>query len=291
MIKYIKHLLEALIVYIVYAVFWALPLRQASYIGGRAVRFIGPKLRVNKLARKNIAFALPDLSDSEREEILINMWDNLGRTVAEFPHIGRMGKEEFLNYVDIKGSDNLLEADKNKKNVICFGGHFGNWEVMPKSTAILGMPLTLAYRHANNPYVDSLINRNRDRYQKGSIRKGSLGAKALLKAIRNRDGIGMLLDQKMNNGIPVPFFGKDAMTAPAIAQIALRYEVQIVPVMTRRVNKCNFEVIIHEPLEIVKTEDEKNDIFSLMLRINQLFEEYIRKYPDQWFWVHNRWPK
>jgi KDO2-lipid IV(A) lauroyltransferase len=290
-LKRISHLLEAIIVYLLYALFWALPMPIASAIGGALAKQIGPMLKAHQIAKKNIALALPELSQEQQTKTLLEMWENLGRTVAEFPHMRHMNKRNFQRYVNVVGSEHFTTLSEQKKNYIFYGGHFGNWETMPKATTVHGFPLALAYRHANNPYVDALIKWNRRTYQSGSIRKGTLGSRALLKAIRNLNGIGMLLDQKMNNGIPVPFFGKDAMTAPAVAKIALRLDCLIVPTTTRRVKGCHSEVVIFPPITVEKTDNEEQDIYNIMLSINQFFETHIRKYPGQWFWVHRRWPK
>lgn len=290
-IKRIRYFFEAIVVYLLYGIFWLLPMPVASNIGGKIAKTFGPLMKIHQRARKNIALALPEIDKEKQEEALIEMWESLGRTIAEFPHIHSMSKQDFLKNTTVVGKEHLINSIEGDKNVICFGGHFGNWETLPKVAAIFDKPLVSAYRHANNPYVDKLIQWNRSTYQKASVRKGTLGSRALLKAIRGKDALGMLLDQKMNNGIPIPFLGRDAMTAPAIAQIALRYDCLIVPATTRRVDGCRFEVVIYPPMTLEKTENEAEDVKKIMTEINQFLEAHIRKYPGQWFWVHQRWPK
>ena len=102
--------------------------------------------------------------------------------------------------------------------------------------------------------------------------------------------MAMLIDQKMNDGIAVPFFGRDAMTAPAIAEFALRYDMPLIPVRAVRTKDCHFEVTIYPPLAYEKTGDDEKDILAIMTQINAQLESWIREYPEQWFWVHKRWP-
>ncbi len=121
--------------------------------------------------------------------------------------------------------------------------------------------------------------------------KGGQGAVRLLRAIKNGQSLAMLVDQKMNDGIAVPFFGRDAMTAPAIAEFALRYDMPIIPVRVVRTKGCHFEATVYPPLEYEKTGDEEKDSLIIMTKINALLESWIREHPAQWFWVHKRWPK
>jgi Kdo2-lipid IVA lauroyltransferase/acyltransferase len=117
------------------------------------------------------------------------------------------------------------------------------------------------------------------------------GAVKIARAIKNNEAIAMLVDQKMNDGIPVPFFGLTAMTAPAIAELALRYDAPIIPARVIRIKGANFETIIYPPLVYTKTGDKGKDVYNIMLTINQMLESWIREHPEQWFWVHKRWPK
>jgi len=100
----------------------------------------------------------------------------------------------------------------------------------------------------------------------------------------------MLVDQKMNNGIAVPFFGRPAMTAPALAQLALRFDCPVVPARVVRLNGAHFQLIVYPPLEVAKTGDREHDTLTLMTQVNTMIEGWIRERPEQWLWLHNRWP-
>lgn len=272
----------------VFVFFRLLPLDAASALGGWIGRNFGPLLGVHHTARRNIARAFPEKSEEEREEILRGMWDNLGRVGAEYPH---MARPAIRRRVTLKGAEHLEQVRTSDRSYLFFSGHFGNWEMLPRTAADHGVPLFLIYRHANNPFADWLIRRIRGVYNRGMSRKGSDGALQVLRAIRERRHIGMLIDQKMNDGIPVPFFGRDAMTAPAIAQLALKYELPLLPACVTRTHGAHFTITAHPPYYLENTGNRQEDIRIAMTAINARFEEWVRAHPSQWFWVHNRWPK
>ncbi len=122
------------------------------------------------------------------------------------------------------------------------------------------------------------------------IAKGPQGARRLLSLLKDGGHLGILVDQKMNDGIAAPFFGRDAMTAPALAQFALKFQCPVVPVQAVRMDGAHFRVIHHPPLEITPTGDTRADAAAIMERVNEMLESWIREHPEQWLWVHNRWP-
>jgi KDO2-lipid IV(A) lauroyltransferase len=150
------------------------------------------------------------------------------------------------------------------------------------------MKLPVVYRAPNNPWADALLRRFRDAPL--SIPKGPEGARALLRLIRAGGHAGILVDQKMNDGIPVPFFGRTAMTAPAVAQLGLRQGCVLVPSRTERLNGARFRITLYPPLDLHPTGDRVADELAVMTRINRLIEGWIRDHPEQWLWLHRRWP-
>lgn len=101
----------------------------------------------------------------------------------------------------------------------------------------------------------------------------------------------MLVDQKMTDGIAVPFFGRDAMTAPALAQFALKYDAPIIPVRSERLEGARFRITFYPELKTPKTGDRHADILAIMTNVNASMESWIRERPEQWLWLHRRWPK
>lgn len=288
--KKLRHLFEYIIVRVLILYMRCLSIETASALGGNIARKIGPLTKAHKVAQKNLKIAFPEMGNYEKDKILEKMWDNLGRVCAEISHLEKLKSEEFFERV--KHIDaHYIDQKESKTGAFYMSAHYGNWELLARTAYERSINIVTVYRAANNPYVDALIRKSRDIHQDQSIAKGKEGAKELIKCIKNKSHIGMLVDQKMNDGIPVPFFGKDAMTAPAIANLALKYNIPVVPVRMLRTNGANFEVQAFPPLTFTRTGNTQEDIRLAMCQINNVLEEWIREHPEQWFWVHNRWPK
>jgi KDO2-lipid IV(A) lauroyltransferase len=279
-----KHLLEAFGLRLLFGLFRLLPLDMASWLGGALGRLIGPFMSAHRTARRNIAMALPDLSADKKRALLRDMWDNLGRVAGELPH---MPREALFRRIEVMGSEHIPQ---DGSAAIFFSGHLGNWELTYPIARRHGVPVTLIYREANNPYVEKMIFDLRATQSAHLLSKGPRSAIKLARAIKSGNSLAMLIDQKMNDGIPVPFFGRDAMTAPAIAELALRYNMRIIPARVVRMAGCHFEATVYAPLAITNTGNAEKDVLAIMTQINQMLEAWIREYPEQWFWVHKRWP-
>jgi len=290
MSKKIRYLLQGLMFGSAYQVFGGIPLEQASAIGASLGRRLGPRLARTRIARANLSRAFPDMDAAEIDCIINAMWDNLGRTLAEFPHVGKMKKEEFFRLITVEGTEYVDEILRGGRGSIFFSGHFANWELAPKTLAMLDCPLALVYRPGNNPYMDRVIQNTRNRYQTQAVPKGAEGSRLLVRALREKHHIGMLIDQKMNTGIPVSFLGREAMTATAIATLALKFDCPVIPTRVVRLHGPYHKVSILPPLKVRRTGNQDADIRIMMETINALFEEWICAAPAQWIWVHRRWP-
>jgi KDO2-lipid IV(A) lauroyltransferase len=289
--KKIRYAFEALILQCMLFIFRILDFKNASNLGGLIASKIGQYTRADKTARKNLKRAMPELSDLEIDNIVKQMWDNLGRTAAELSYMAKLSDEQVKQYVTIENHD-IFEGAKNYDGAIFFvSAHYGNWELLSRASHAHNMSITSVYRPANNKYTDKIINSIRLKYNRKVVAKGRDGVRNLLVAIKEKQPIGMLVDQKMNDGVAIPFFGIDAMTAPAIAKLALRHQIPIIPLRTIRNNKTNFTMQFCNKINISTTNDRNADEIRILTDINKVFEEWIREHPEQWFWVHNRWPK
>jgi KDO2-lipid IV(A) lauroyltransferase len=291
MFKKIRYLIEGLAVTIAFRILAVIPYNMASALCGRLLRSIGPALPRTQTVRSNLQHALPELDAVQTAEIISSMWENLGRVLGEFPHMGKMNAEEFAEIVTVEGIEHIHAARQGSTGTLFFSGHIANWELAPKTLAIHDCPLALVYRKGNNPLIDRLIQQTRAHYQLEGVAKGASGSRQLIRALRSQQHIGMLLDQKMNTGIPVKFFGREAMTATAIASLALRFDCPIVPVKIVRQSGVHHKVTLMPPLEYVKTGIETDDTRTIMTAINAILEQWIREHPAQWIWLHNRWPR
>lgn len=283
-------LAEAAAARIAIGVFGALPLDRASALGGWLARKLGPRAGVSRIARRNLARAFPEHGAAEIDAIVRAMWDNLGRVVAEYPHLGDFDVYAPGGRVEVIGREHVDRLRDDGVGGIFIGAHLGNWEIAALGATQNGVPLIYIYRSANNPHVERLLLRLREPVGGRQFPKGPAGAKHLIRTLRENEHLGMLLDQKFNDGIAVPFFGRDAMTAPAVAELALRFRCPIVPARVERLEGARFRLTVHPPLALPDSGDRRADVAETMRRINALFEDWIRERPEQWLWVHRRWP-
>lgn len=283
--KKIRYALLTALAYSLYGFFRIMPLETASALGGTLMERIGPKMKHDAIARENLAAAFPEKTQAEREKIIKGMWNNLGRTLAEYPHLRGIWKN-----VDYTCENHFTQVKDKGGPAIFFGGHLANWEIVTHGAKQAGLPLHVVYRKPNNPWVDSLLRYARGAGATSHIVKGREGAREILTAIKKGGSIGMLVDQKLNEGIPVPFFGREAMTAEAIAYFALKFDCPIYPTRVERLQGAHFRVTTLPPLTILKTGDKNADVKTILVTINNLFEDWIRERPEQWLWIHRRWP-
>jgi Kdo2-lipid IVA lauroyltransferase/acyltransferase len=292
--RYVVRPFEAAALHFLLVILRALPLDAASALGGAIGRAIGPRLGLTRRARRNLEHAFPEMDAAAREATVREMWDNLGRIAAELPHLTRIkvfGDDPIAgkSRVEIVGLEWLDAARDAGKPVICFTAHIGNWEVAPLVTKRRGMPLQIVYRSANNKWADRLFLTGRRDVVGGLIPKGAEGARLMIRALHAGQALGMLVDQKMNDGIAVPFLGRDAMTAPAIAQLALKFDCIVQPLWMERIGGAHYRIHFEKPLARPNTGDRHADIRTLMTAVNAQMEQWIRKRPGQWLWLHRRW--
>ena len=289
--KSTRYLLEAAIVKLGMAIFAVMKPQVASNVAAVVARFVGKKISVHQLAYNNMSKALPDLSESEKEKILDDMWDNLGRIVGEFVHIGKCPTAKIYDFVEMaeESRQKIEELKKSGKGGIIFGAHTGNWEVGPKVFMTNGLKVSTVYRPLNNPYVEKMTSTLRG---VDLIEKSISGSRKIVEVIKAGGFVIILADQKISEGEPVKFFHDDAITTTSIARLALKYDIALIPARSIRLGKnFKFRVEVEKSLAIEKTNDINSDVLTLTRKINCKLEEWIKEYPSQWFWVHNRWKK
>ncbi|MFH1157766.1 MAG: lauroyl acyltransferase [Pseudomonadota bacterium] len=280
-----RYALETFSATIAYWLFGLLPLDAASGLGGGIGRRVGPGLPSSDVARRNLAAAFPGKSAAELEDIVAGMWDNLGRVFAEYAHLRCIWER-----VELAGGEHLAAARDSGRPSLFFAAHIANWEICPISAKKIGFDIYPVYRRPNNPGVEGLLRRARGAGAAGLIAKGAGGAREMLAVLRKNGALGILMDQKLGEGVPVPFFGRDAMTASAIALFALRFECPVYPVRLERLRGAWFRETVYPPLDIPRSGDREQDIRLLLTEINRQLENWIRERPEQWLWIHRRWP-
>ncbi len=283
------HLLQALGVYVFYYLVWLIPLSWASGCGGRLGRLIGPRLDVSGRARRNLKMVFPEKTAAEIEAIVAGMWENLGRIAFEFPHLANMSTDPLPDWLVIEGREYMDALIASGRPGIFFSAHLANWEIFAPIASYYKLPFAFIYRTANNPWIDQLYQGKRRDFAE-FIPKGPRGTRRLANALREGKSLALLIDQKMNEGISVPFLGIPAMTAPALAHLALRSNLWVIPSRTERVGGCRFKVTFYPPMTLPENMDREQATFVMMGQVNAMISDWIRERPEQWFWLHRRWP-
>lgn len=287
--SWLFHPLQGALAYLFYGLFRSLPVDAASALGGWIGRTLGPRLGASNRARHNIARAFPDLDRAGIETIVIGMWDNLGRLVGEFPHIPDFHCD--TPRLEVVGREYFEALRDDGRPGICFSAHLGNWELNLRPSEDYDCPLASVYRAADNVWVERLYRHARRGLKGSLIPKGARGARQLTATLRDGGHLAMLVDQKMNDGIAIPFFGHPAMTAPALAQFALKYDCVVLPARIERRGGARFRLIFDPPMALPDTGERARDVETLMTQVNARIETWIRAHPEQWLWLHRRWPK
>jgi Kdo2-lipid IVA lauroyltransferase/acyltransferase len=270
----------------------SLSLDRASDLGAAIGRTFGPLSPTDQVARRNMRLAFPGMSRAEEDRLIRAMWDNLGRLAGEFPHLGSIEPFSGDDRISFERLD-LLDAWRDGGRPVVFvSGHFANWELMPMTIARRGVVCQMTYRPANNPYVDDWIVAERARYGTRLFApKGAAGGRELLKALGRGEAVAIMNDQKYNTGLAVPLFGHDAMTADAPTRLALQFDAILAPMSVVRTGGARFRVICHDPIDFDRSLPKEEAVRAGVIAINRFIEDRIRAHPDQWFWVHRRWPK
>jgi len=264
----------------------------ASNLCGAVARTIGPLLPVSRVADANLQRALPALDAAGRARVIRGVWENLGRTVGEFPHVPKLGPSATGPGWELQGQENVDAVLASGRPLIAFSGHIANWELNAAAgNVVFRRTLGIFYRAAANPIVDALIVAERAARGAPHFAKGSSGARAAMAYLRQGGSLGMLVDQKMNDGIPVEFFGRMAMTAPAAASMAVRFGCLLVPCHMERIGPARFRFVVEPPLTLPDSGDRHADIAHTTRDINAHLERWIAARPQEWLWLHRRWPK
>ncbi len=291
-----QYKLEAICLRSIFALLESLRADHASTLAGMFFRCLGPLLPVSRIAHRNLELAMPELNVTKRKRIIRNMWENLGRNFGEFPHLATLKENTQKGPgFDIQGSEYLRPLLEQESAVLFISGHIGNWELLPVAIARYGLPFTAFYRVANNPEVDRLLVKMRNKALGTTtmpfFTKSMHGLFAAMTHIAHGGRLGMLIDQKMNNGIELSFFGHHAMTTPAAAVIALQYRCPVILGYVTRIAPARLRVLVDSPITLPNTGNRQEDIRLLTQTFNNRLEVWIRQHPENWLWLHKRWPK
>jgi KDO2-lipid IV(A) lauroyltransferase len=267
-----------------------LPVETASDFGGWIGRiFLAPRVDKERL-RRSIRVAFPRADDAQVRAIIVETSDNTARVVAELAHIAAFAGPDNRRLV-IKGAENVESARAGGRGVLFAVGHLANWEVSTIAVRRVGLDGAFSVMPPSNPHVFAWLARLR--ISVGMSEQANAGEgvyRAFRRALKAGRSALLLADQRLPNGIKVPFFGIETMTNVIPARLARTLGVAVVPLAVRRLGRAaRFEVEFLPPLEFVATGDEIADEKTFTARINGFYESEILKAPGQWLWIDPRW--
>ncbi len=284
--------LEAMVLRLVLGLFRLLGPENASNLGGWLGRTIGPLLPLSERARRNLRLAMPELSKAEIDRIVRGTWENSGRVFGEMVHLERMAAAGRIETVP-EEIEALQQIKADGLPLLLLGGHLANFELFTVLAPIHGFPLTAVYRAPNNPRADRIWRQLRGKTN--LLPKGPETLRAITKTMADGDNLALMIDQKLNEGIEVPFFGHPAMTNPLPAHFASRFKAPIIFGWAERLGPARYRVRTEriEPVEPAERSGsaKRAAFYETTLRINEALEKRIREQPENWFWLHRRWGK
>ena len=283
MIKKINYFIQAIFIYFLFFLSKLIGLSLSRKVFSKHFLIFGKFFKSEKIIQSNLEIYSKNLTQEEKKRIISNMWKNYGMTFAEYVYLNYFKKSNVE--VEIEGEKILKLIKENKKSIIFVSGHFANFELMAMEITKKEIELAAIYRPLNNIFLNPYMEYLRKKYIcKNQIKKGINGVREAIEYIKKDHSIALMIDQRVSEGEKINFFGKPAYTTTLPAQLAIKYNLKIIPVFIRRINK-KFKIYFGKE---INSSDFKNKI-DLTVILNKKLEEMVQKNPDQWIWTHNRW--
>ena len=284
--------LEFALVWLLLELLGLLPRRVARAVGagiGWIAYAATPRLR--RAGLKNLELAFPEKPVIEREKILRAMYKQLGWQLAEFCHMSGYTLERANQLIRYEGLENYLAAQRRGQGVLVLTGHLGAWELSSFYHSLAGHPMSMVIRRLDNPWINRLVNDIRTQHGNRVLPKDDF-ARGLIAAMRAGDTVGVLMDTNMTppQGVFVDFFGRTACTASGVARVALRTGAAVLPgFLVWEAAEKRYVLHFLPELQLIDTGDSEADAIANTQLFTTALENVIRRYPEQWLWVHRRW--
>jgi KDO2-lipid IV(A) lauroyltransferase len=242
------------------------------------------------IALHNLRSAYPEKSLDEIEALAKGVYRHMGIVLAELFEMPYITRETLREWADVEGLENLEKAFAQGKGVLSIVAHFGNWELMTVAVPLMARPMQIIYRPLDSPVMDNLLGWSRTKHGNSLIPKGGSG-KRIIRLLRENNAIGILSDQNVdkNEGAFVDFFGRPACTSVGTAVLAMQSGAPVLPAFMPRMPDGRYKLIILPAVEITSTDNYESDLIVNTQRFTKIVEDMVRRYPDQWFWIHQRW--
>ncbi len=284
MIKIIKYLIQSLIIYSFFLIGKLIGLKLSRKLFGYMFKKLGPVFKSKKIITQNLKIFSNNISKNEIEKISFEMWENYGKTFIEYVFLNIFKKKD--THIEILGEENLINILENKKPVIFVSGHFANYELMSMEITKKQIKLATIYRPLNNFFLNPFMEYLRKKYVcKNQIQKGIKGVRKAIEYLKNDYSVALMIDQRVSEGEKINFFGKQAFTTTLPAQLAIKFNLGIVPVFIERKINEKFTVEFFREIKSSNYKDKK----ELTEKLNDVLEKMIKRNPSHWIWTHNRW--
>ncbi|MHA7971025.1 lipid A biosynthesis lauroyl acyltransferase [Rhizobium sp. CAU 1783] len=285
--------LVAKLVLVLLKVLKLLPADAAINSADRLVRFIGPKLSRHRLMLTNLRNAFPEKSEAEIQKIASDAWGHMGRQFAEYVFLDELfdfdPERPGEGRVEVSGVPIFLDLLNNPRPFIVFTGHTGNFEMLPVAGAAFGLYVTVLFRPPNNPYIADMVFDFR-RARMGNLVPSHAGSSfQLARQLEAGQGVGVLVDQKFKKGQPTQFFGRDVHTNPLLAKLVRQFGCDVYPARCIRLPNNRYRLEIEPRVDLPKDADGRIDVRGTAQYLNDKVEAWVREYPEQWLWYHDRW--
>jgi KDO2-lipid IV(A) lauroyltransferase len=280
-------------VFLLLTVLKLFPADRAINFMDRVARWIGPKTRRHTLTLTNLRNAFPEKSEAEIQEIALESWGNMGRLAAEYVFLDRLfdfdPDRSEPGRVEVSGIPLFLELRDNPRPFIVFTAHSGNFEMLPVAGSAFGLNVTVLFRPPNNPYLADKVFAFR-KARMGSLVPSHAGSSfALARQLEHGGGVGVLVDQKFRKGLKTKFFGRDVQTNPLLAKLVRQFNCEVYPARCIRLPGGRFRLELEPAVEIPRRADGSVDVNATAQMLNDKVESWVREYPGQWLWYHDRW--
>ena len=287
-----KALLEFALVWVLARVMGWLPRPVARRLGaGLGWVVYVTAVRLREVGRRNLEFGWPQAGKNERDGILRGVYRSLGWQLAEFCRMERYTRANTLGWIRYEGLERFLQAEAKGNGVLILTGHLGAWELSSFYHSLMGHPMGMVIRRLDNRRLDQFVNEIRCRHGNRVLHKDDF-ARGLITAMRAGETVGILMDTNMTppQGVFVDFFGRLACTASGLARVALKTGAAVIPgFLLWEAEEQKYVLHFAEPIEVEKTGNAEADVLALTARCTAVIEDWVRRYPEQWLWIHRRW--
>ena len=284
MIKFFKYLVQSISIYIFYIFGRILGIKLSRKIFAFIFSKFAPFFKSKKVIEKNLSIFNEKILESEKKRISLNMWKNYGMTFIEYIFLDFFRKNN--SHIQIVGEKNLDNIINKNKPAIFVSGHFANFELMSMEITKKNIKLATIYRPLNNFFLNPFMEYIRKKYVcENQIKKGLKGVRESIEYLKKDISIALMIDQRVSEGEKIPFFGKLAFTTTLPAQLAIKFNVPIIPVFIERIDQDKFRIEFFKEIYASNIDNKIN----LTKKLNKVLENMILKNPNHWIWTHNRW--